>query len=752
MMAIYPPIIPGSISPMYIDQSNGYEGKKIILNIPYDLGRVAKNQIKGFSLAFKSIPLGNNLYTLQYTFDSAANDYITGSKEFKIEECYINDVKILTSMTEEQISNIITKSGNLKFVLSAPEDLNMYLGEYYKIQLAFIDNIQKYYDDNTGSLTVALGVGYYSTVTIVKYTIRPTLTLVDNIVGKYSNPNDLTEILHKGYFILYDYNNKIIEQSGEINENYFDGENYIQTYDIKAILRPGYEYRAVWKIITNNGLELEQEKIITSNEYIQPDYLIGPTINLDYDNGTINISLCGYNNQGEIIDITENNRPIVLGDYSLYRASSIDNFQTWQHIVDFDELSSNLLNQKNLIQDYNIQFGERYKYKVVQLNRNISPALKSLGLESQIITADFDSLFLCDEYRHLRIAFNPKVSTYKNVILESKQDTIGGQYPYFFRNDQVMYKEFNIQGLISYLTDPNNLFNFSGYNNETSTNLSSRNFYKEKLFRDEVLSWLTNGQPKLLKAPAEGNYYVRLMNVSLSPNDQLSRMLYNFTATAYEIDKNLKPLYKNNYKQLKANQSFFYTIINPETNIDFTDKNIREIIFSNTGLEATKVEIQTKKINGTSTSTYTFTFGEMGYHYITPKQDILLSLKFINKSDDLKLDIIEEIVISDGSNNEFKSLTNSSLENIVLNEIIGNTSPYTSDLCFYKYAQILQKNYTDNNTTQINTITYIDSTGQKKEIIIRDQLLLENQFLKVLTLGDNLELQYCRYERGRRNE
>jgi hypothetical protein len=49
------------------------------------------------------------------------------------------------------------------------------------------------------------------------------------------------------------------------------------------------------------------------------------------------------------------------------------------------------------------------------------------------------------------------------------------------------------------------------------------------------LDWLNNGKPKLFRSAAEGNYIVRLMNVSLSPNDTLGRMLHTFTATAYEI-------------------------------------------------------------------------------------------------------------------------------------------------------------------------------------------------------------------------
>jgi hypothetical protein len=51
----------------------------------------------------------------------------------------------------------------------------------------------------------------------------------------------------------------------------------------------------------------------------------------------------------------------------------------------------------------------------------------------------------------------------------------------------------------------------------------------ERLFKLEVLDWLNDGNIKLFKSPQEGNYIVRLMNVSLTPIDTVSRMLHNFS-------------------------------------------------------------------------------------------------------------------------------------------------------------------------------------------------------------------------------
>jgi hypothetical protein len=67
----------------------------------------------------------------------------------------------------------------------------------------------------------------------------------------------------------------------------------------------------------------------------------------------------------------------------------------------------------------------------------------------------------------------------------------------------------------------------------------------ERNFKLDVLEWLNNGKPKLFRSPTEGNYIVRLMNISLSPEDTLGRMIHTFSCTAYEIAE-------NNYNNLEA--------------------------------------------------------------------------------------------------------------------------------------------------------------------------------------------------------
>jgi len=59
--------------------------------------------------------------------------------------------------------------------------------------------------------------------------------------------------------------------------------------------------------------------------------------------------------------------------------------------------------------------------------------------------------------------------------------------------------------------------------------LITDNLRAERVFKTEVLKWLNNGELKLYRSPAEGNFIVRLMNITTSPNDTLGRMLHTFS-------------------------------------------------------------------------------------------------------------------------------------------------------------------------------------------------------------------------------
>lgn len=184
----------------------------------------------------------------------------------------------------------------------------------------------------------------------------------------------------------------------------------------------------------------------------------------------------------------------------------------------------------------------------------------------QEVYVDFEDVFLSDAEHSLRIRYNPQVSTFKTIIQEQKIETMGRQFPIFVRNGNIKYKEIALSGLISYTMDDWFFFNGKMTEDEIRTSTtatgyqgrkSGEEFYLERKFKIAVEEWLNNGKPKLFRSAAEGNYLIRLMNVSLSPENRLARRLHSFSATGYEIAE----LNFDSLKQYNMNAYDEYTLI-----------------------------------------------------------------------------------------------------------------------------------------------------------------------------------------------
>ena len=419
------------------------------------------------------------------------------------------DLKIKTIATNLEIATIAGDvSGRFNLIdnntLARKVDLS--IGQYYKAQLAYIDNNGQ--------------VGHYSPVGVFKYTASPEITIgaiddVSVLMGTYKAPiEDVQEKIYSYVFNIYQINAqgaKVLKMtSGELLHDASQDTDAITTrdfYTLETRLAPG-EYFGEYCITTINDYKGQSDLFsIDIPQKIQSND-IQIMAELDANNGVITISANG--NQ--------------YGDFTILRGSSLDNFSSLSVLSKF--FSDQNLNGQ-IYQDFSIQQGVTYKYYLHD----------EYGYEyvSDAITGDFYDMLLYDGEIQLNIKFNPKVSSFKETIQESKLDTLGGKFPFFFRNGNIRYKEFQISGLISYHMDSDQFF-MAGFENADAVNLSSNNMYAEREFKMAVLSWLNNGQPKLFRSPAEGNYIVRLTNISLTPNDTLGRMLHTFNAAAYEID------------------------------------------------------------------------------------------------------------------------------------------------------------------------------------------------------------------------
>ena len=489
-----------------------------VINIPFNLNRsVGRDEVGGLQLLIKSVQ----------------------TNELK--------ARLTTSTFYEQQN---TKGYFASFGMTWIDDRNKtqtfvpVIGQYYKVQLACLDKTQE--------------VGYYSAVGIIKCTAAPIIEFnqknlirntyeytvtakQDSGIDKNGNPlGDITEKIYSYCFKLYDENNKMIATSGEqIHNTNKDINSYeqIDTWTLRKALDANVTYTLEYSATTTNGYKAGPVyKTILDGETVPPNVHASLVADAYPDDGYINLLLVG---NGDKVKVS--------GSFILIRSSSEDNFDSWYPMTKFALTQWDTSTIKEICRDYSIQQGVEYQYAIQSYN---DAGLYSNRMLSNNVVCDFEDAFLYDGERQLKIKFNPKISSFKSTILESKTNTIGGKYPFIFRNGNVEYKEFQISGLISTLIDENNEFKFDLYLNnkkerdktpstkfieDTTTWLTGDNYYRERQFKLAVLDWLNDGKPKLFRSPAEGNYIVRLMNVTLSPNDILGRMLHTFTCSATEI-------------------------------------------------------------------------------------------------------------------------------------------------------------------------------------------------------------------------
>lgn len=399
--------------------------------------------------------------------------------------------------------------------------------------------------------------------------------------------------------------------------------------------------------------------------------------------------LIATNNYEEgYIDLTYSNSDLSLisGNFTIVRSSSKDNFKEWRLIYNFGLTSENIHN-KHLYKDFTVEQGVEYCYAIQQKNsaKIYSDKLKN---DNNVI-ADFEDMFLFDGEKQLKIKFNPKVSSFKKTLMENKSDTIGSKYPFFFRNGRVEYKEFAINGLISYLMDENDLFTYADEKPDNgikqNTNLTSSNFLYERDFKLKVLDWLTNGKPKLFRSAAEGNYLVRLMNVSLTPNDTLGRMLHSFAATAYEIGD-------ISYDSLVVNN------IIPDVHLmETANEDIGKTIFFDT-IKLWESDSYSKDEDDKYTTT------------IQLKNDEIQNVKFMDMDPLTQINIDGNIFIIGVS----RSLTLPPHQKV--NKIVITNGP-TNGLLYYSYLGNLYNEFEEIVDTSVEYIVDRQFRGEHKQII-----------------------------------
>lgn len=445
----------------------------------------------------------------------------------------------------------------------------------------FYDPITK--ETVTGSISnIELSQYFYSGLSIgtqhyipsiEKYTFHPNIIQFDNL-NQYQYYNDKRlsldfNLTSKDEFILVnifsedvdsyriesnnendrkkEYNQKSLNRIKSIrivpkDENIINSRQY--AYPVEA--KKYYIYEDKFKNIPSNTTTYEVEAIMSNSEILKQSIVLNQTsapqmpnftaakqpltydfINSNYEKGYIELKIS--NNSGNLNQ--SQNDTVKNLNFKILRKKENSELYEEIGIIKGASLYSLNTNKSYLIKDYGVEQGYKYNYYLEPFNDTTIYAKKTIGSQK----FDFNHMVLIDSEKSFIIKFNPKVSTYKTVQLETKIDTIGNQYPFIRKNGNIQYKQFNLGGLIS--IEAEDQIDIG----RTETWALTENYnekdivFDERIYKNNLLDWLNNGKYKLLKTPTEGNYIVQLMNVNLTPMEQLGRLLHSFTCDAYEV-------------------------------------------------------------------------------------------------------------------------------------------------------------------------------------------------------------------------
>ena len=460
------------------------------------------------------------------------------------------------------------------------------IGKKYKIQLRLSGKKYSEAGDIKQANWLADNASFFSewsTICILKYTSVPSLqfknpvsqtvdgTFSEQILGIYRNEN----IFFFGNFLSSDkeeylINYQIKVYTDNVRTNLFDDSGVVE---VNFNQKDTFNYE--FKKEVNNNTHYYIDFIYCTNNYYQKTLKFNITISLNTTACDLELDTIDFNDYSNYTSISkeEDDARVGLfvklkqgfsafsnGIYRIKRYSSKDLF------TQSDIIGTFVLNTTNKTSgvigpfyDNSIESGVIYQYSIQKMI-NVDNQTYTASNKTSNLIRNFDFSYLISynkklkKIQQLKLAFDQTLENFSITTNDSQINTLGSKYPYVIRNGNTYYKQFPINGLISLNMDENNLFidkateiygdqniqNFyEEYNKEHKINLWNDVFYERK-FREYVLDFLYADNIKLYKSPTEGNLLVRITNVSCNPKQELNKMIYSFSSSAYEIaDMNL---------------------------------------------------------------------------------------------------------------------------------------------------------------------------------------------------------------------
>lgn len=429
------------------------------------------------------------------------------------------------------------------------------LNTIYKFKLAAketINETDRYYESDT------ILIQKSSLLSIDDIELNGSSTLILNYIGK--NPNifkfninrsleiaqeqkpDTTDGIAQYQIKIVGSNNKIYFDSGRLSNNKYDQiiqEIYQNFYSFNNL----DSYILSIDYVTNYGYKNTQTFVLDAVQQSAGEY---------------NLTVEENNEKG--VNILKTTSETSNSNYNLFRAIKNSNIFSYLGKINNIMPFTDRLIEDNVEYDYVLSADDGME--------KISSRKNS-----------FENNYLTDENQQLIIKFDKTLSNYKQTFLSSSQTTIGSQYPLVRRAGKNNYKTFQIGGLISYqmesfdadipirsslsihtdsynsqlewgnedephLVESASIFHngddqFNDWAsvvfNENIEELGEDEIKKERIFRDKVIEFLSRDTIKLFRSATEGNILISLKDISLTPKDEIGRLVYTFSANATEI-------------------------------------------------------------------------------------------------------------------------------------------------------------------------------------------------------------------------
>ena len=267
------------------------------------------------------------------------------------------------------------------------------------------------------------------------------------------------------------------------------------------------------------------------------------------------------------------------------------------------EFPIDITQEKYVYKDILPEAGIQYTYGARLIGYNNGQVYKELHTTNiRIATANalfFEDILLMTKDQILKFRYNTEVSTFKYTIADSITPTLGGTYPFVRRNGKQRYRTFSLKGLISLAQENDDTcYNISdtssyllgpllyGINTTTPVTKGAEKCQKiianqelsayekaillERQYRDLVNDFLYKPTIKLFKSAQEGNIFIYLNNISLTPEPKLGRLVYSISCQCTEVEPTTMDTYRKFLMPDKSVTHTWSSYILPVQGVDAT--------------------------------------------------------------------------------------------------------------------------------------------------------------------------------------